>query len=301
MIAINPLNIIEIAQTHYQAIRNYLANDKKDKKKLDKINQNIKTHFGEAYNLEKIILATPRELKELAIEENKNKSVFKENYYNYLSSNKFYTIDNQYYRGSNIIESLGIRVCPYCNRNFIYNLNKKRATYQLDHFYSQTHFPFLALSFFNLIPSCVTCNGLLEKKDKEVKVNPYDEMFPFEKIRFELKILKPDFYYNKDSFDIVFDLSHLNPQQQADFQTNIDIFHLELHYKTHKSYVLQLIQRNLTYSEAYIQELYEKFGGTVFENKEQITGFINENIDKNFYLRPLSKLTHDIAKELGLI
>ncbi len=296
MIAIKHTNLSAIAQNHYQAIANYLPN-----KKLSKINGTVSKVFGESYDLEKIILANPSELKQLAVAENKGKVIFSESYYSYLSGDYFYSQPNQFYRGSAIIESLGIRVCPYCNRNFIYNLNKKRATYQLDHFYPQTDFPFLALSFYNLIPSCVTCNGLLQKNDREIKVNPYDSDFPFDKLRFELKILKPDFYYKQDSFDIAFDLSQLNATQKADFETNMEVFSLALHYNTHKSYVLKLIQQNITYSKAYIQELANHFVGTIFENAQEIKGFVNENIDTNFHLRPLSKLTHDIAKELGLV
>jgi HNH endonuclease len=296
MIPIRHPNLEQIAETHYRAIANYLKNDK-----LAKINQKIQSFFGLSYDFEKIVLAKPVELKNLAVDSHKNKSIFEKSYYGYLSSDTFYLTENQYYRGTNIIESLGIQVCPYCNRNFIYNLKNKRATYQLDHFYPQSDYPFLALSFYNLIPSCPTCNGLMQKKEKTVKVNPYDQGFPFDKIRFELVILKPDFYYNPESFRIRFDLSRLNTEQKADFQTNLAVFDLEKHYEKHKNYILRLIQKNITYSEAYLKELQENFNGTVFQNIEEVKGFVNENYDQNFHLRPLSKLTHDIAEELGLL
>jgi len=47
------------------------------------------------------------------------------------------------------IQRLNIKVCPYCNRNYIFNFTKNRkeeATAQLDHFYNKSHYPYLCLS-----------------------------------------------------------------------------------------------------------------------------------------------------------
>jgi hypothetical protein len=42
-----------------------------------------------------------------------------------------------------------------------FTLNKsKELMPEIDHFYPKDKYPFLAVSFFNLIPSCLTCNGL---------------------------------------------------------------------------------------------------------------------------------------------
>ncbi|WP_338790650.1 hypothetical protein [Bernardetia sp. MNP-M8] len=246
-------------------------------------------------------MAKPHELKTIAIERNKSKEILKKSYYNYLSYNDKYTLDGNSYKGHHIIEDLGINVCPYCNRNFIYNINQTRSNYQLDHFYPKKKYPFLCISFYNLIPSCITCNGLTGKSDTDVKVNPYDDTFPFEKIYFELIILKPDFYYNIDSFDIKLNLSLLTDIQKHRFQTNIEAFNLEKHYQKHKEYVLKIIQKNLTYSDSYIENLYKEFEGTIFNNEREMKELITDSTIKYFHLRPLSKLTHDIAKELGLL
>src|SRR5207253_911367 len=67
-----------------------------------------------------------------------------------------------------LTQNLGLNTCSYCNRNYtltvIHNKNKNKGIIrpQLDHFLSQTDHPLLALSFFNLIPSCSTCNSNLK-------------------------------------------------------------------------------------------------------------------------------------------
>lgn len=57
-----------------------------------------------------------------------------------------------------------ISICPYCEKNYI-NLvyaNDKTLKPDLDHFYPQGLYPFLACSIENLIPSCQMCNSRLK-------------------------------------------------------------------------------------------------------------------------------------------
>lgn len=80
-----------------------------------------------------------------------------------------------------LCDMLKISICPYCNRQYIYTTKKNDngdwvARPQLDHFYVKSKYPFLSCSFFNLIPSCATCNGGKNDKEKET-VYPYLESF----------------------------------------------------------------------------------------------------------------------------
>ena len=65
-------------------------------------------------------------------------------------------------------ENFDFRTCFYCNKDFITNFDtdKKVSTFQLDHFYDKGTYPYLALSFYNLIPSCPTCNSSKVKGSK---------------------------------------------------------------------------------------------------------------------------------------
>ncbi|MDN3584626.1 hypothetical protein [Mucilaginibacter flavus] len=86
-----------------------------------------------------------------------------------------------------VFEQLRLRVCPYCNITPVECLTytprlsnelKRTALHQLDHFYPQSRHPYLALSFFNLIPGCPYCNGHLKSQmdfDIDTHFNPYDK------------------------------------------------------------------------------------------------------------------------------
>lgn len=83
---------------------------------------------------------------------------------------------------------LGVKVCPYCNRMYtttLFGENKIRPDF--DHFYPKSKYPYLAVSLFNLIPSCSMCNKkkgntaeIFPKEETSKKssiIYPYDESF----------------------------------------------------------------------------------------------------------------------------
>lgn len=67
------------------------------------------------------------------------------------------------------ISNLNISVCPYCNRNYIINFDENgKTTAELDHFFSKSKYPYLAICVYNLIPSCHTCNQRKSDSSKEI-------------------------------------------------------------------------------------------------------------------------------------
>jgi len=77
--------------------------------------------------------------------------------------------------------------CPYCNESSarIIKINKLTKQdiimlYDIDHFYPKHMFPYLALSFYNHIPSCKTCNQTFKGSkpfDIETHIHPYHQCF----------------------------------------------------------------------------------------------------------------------------
>ena len=74
-------------------------------------------------------------------------------------------------------------------------------------------------------------------------------------------------------------------------------------YQNHKDIALELIQKTQIYNESYIDELYQKYEGTLFKNREDVLRHITGGYieDKDINKRPLSKLIKDISEELDLI
>ncbi|ROR41002.1 hypothetical protein [Caminibacter pacificus] len=203
--------------------------------------------------------------------------------------------------GYKLIELTNTSVCPYCNRNYVFNFikdkNKYVTTVELDHYYPKEKYPFLALNLYNLIPSCRTCNHKKRNDDRR-HLHPFFDDIDKE-LKFSLKLINSNFYYSKEGFDIEINLVNNNKRAE----NHIDVFNLESIYKKHKDIVLELIQKKYMYNEDYLNELFKKYEGTFFKNLEDLMRLVSGGYvsDSEINKRPLSKLIKDISEELGII
>lgn len=325
MIPIRRKNLDQLAERHYWSIIEYSARKNVEvftTAHIDGIESLLKANFNNI-TFKELIISKPEVIDKVAeifksIQNTINVEYFQvipKLFGNFSPKNSNMKLsDGNPYNGNILVESLGLTVCPYCNRNFINNTydedNKiERRTSQLDHFYPKSHFPLLAMSFYNLIPCCSTCN-FIKKDHPEVNkfYNPYDTRYDGNKaFQFKLKITSPNFYYKKESIEVQYNGLENNEglmdEQQRRINANLEVFKIKALYENHKDYVIDMIQKNVIYNDSYIDELYQKYEGTLFKNREDVIRLISSNFvtDEDLEKRPLSKLTKDIAEELGLL
>ncbi|WP_347723985.1 hypothetical protein [Lysinibacillus capsici] len=212
---------------------------------------------------------------------------------------------------------LAVTVCPYCNSQFvmIYESTeggRTRAT--LDHFFDKASYPFLAVSLFNLVPSCKVCNSDLKNKKKvgiETHYSPYElgvldnliikrVIVKQEDLIFKIDSKEDTDYVSSilginDDFNILFEHSSEDTYFGRKIKGNIDLFHLDkLYNEYHKGYVQDLIKKAIIYNEAYLQQLTSS-NSIIFQNTEmlQTALFASKTNDKN---RILGKLTRDVIE-----
>lgn len=80
------------------------------------------------------------------------------------------------------------RICPYCNHAYAFTIKTKGGSFRptLDHFFYKDEYPHLALTLYNLVPSCSSCNSSLKGK-KDFFKNPHlNPLFDDEQIKFQL-------------------------------------------------------------------------------------------------------------------
>lgn len=222
-----------------------------------------------------------------------------------------------------IIDLKNVSVCPYCNRNYINSTYKvlhcnncsqellvideseKECRYckqeingqtkvvntaQLDHFFPKDSYPLFAVSFYNLIPSCYSCNHV--KSNRDLEYSPYDTSFPFDDVKFT---------YLPKSVDEV--NIKINSDDSA-FKNGIRILGIEELYQSHIDVVNELIWKKEVYTDSYRDGLSKILNQTNLElRKAELNRFITGHYtDKeNYGKRPLSKMVTDISKEIGLI
>ena len=181
-----------------------------------------------------------------------------------------------------LIQDLGITVCPYCNRNYI-NSRDNSSGCEFDHYYDKQTYPFFALSLYNLIPSCSTCNRIKNSES-------YD-FCPF-KVNSDEKVM----------FKVV--LSSGSPKLQLYFgnksQEN-NVLKLEDAYEIHGKDVDEMFRKETEYCKEYRDYLINLLGDRGNIGKEFSEEFFDYMIfgeiakdDFDDYLNyPLSKLKKD--------
>ena len=121
-----------------------------------------------------------------------------------------------------LLSMMDINVCPYCNRQYITNYNKNgrnKTTADLDHYYSQKDYPYLALSLYNFIPSCQICNSRF-KGPKNFHDKPY--IYPYEEefgdnAKFKINIDTIDCLLGESSdFDIYLDVKETKYKEKIE-------------------------------------------------------------------------------------
>lgn len=197
------------------------------------------------------------------------------------------------------INKIKIDTCPYCNRNYIYTTSKnKEIKPEIDHFYPKSKYPVLALTYFNLIPSCKPCNGFGAKEAKDPRdedlTNPYliknDDFILSHKIN-NIAIINP--LSGKSDVEVFF---------KKAIPGHLSVFNLNELYELHHDHAIELIiKQRLKYSKKY-REYLMSYDGIKY-SKTEIDRMIlgNYTLEKEQHKRPLSKLYQDIGKELGLI
>lgn len=207
------------------------------------------------------------------------------------------------YNAYDLTKRLGFNTCPYCNRGFIYTIegNKEKIVRpDIDHFYAKSDYPLLALSFYNLIPSCLVCNRTLKGKRKvQSCLNPYEDGFS--------DALSFNYFINdvqsgkgfSSKYTILFKENELLKQKVNRCNQNVALFKLkDIYSQSRGNEVADIIKKHEMSNGKYLQILHNTFPklGTVQELYN--IAFNNYYLEEDFAKRPLSKLTRDIFEQL---
>lgn len=206
----------------------------------------------------------------------------------------FYDCNSGADRRHKIQQEINIEVCPYCNISYINsyeyiengtNEEKRKNLFQLDHFYPQSIYPLFALSLYNLIPTCPSCNMI--KHDELIDVlYPYDEGFD------------DGAYFTYDSSkNIIIKISKdISPEKKRRIENSISLLHLEENYSCHKLYLEHLLNKKVLYANGLLKKLNKFMKNNHIKGNAEVFAFgmkLSESEDKFI---SMSKFTRDIIK-----
>lgn len=206
-----------------------------------------------------------------------------------------------------ILSAMRVSVCPYCNRQYITiytdaDSNTEKTTADLDHYYIKSDYPYLALSFFNFIPSCQICNSRF-KQSKDFylypHIYPYTQEFS-DTTRFTIN-LSPDLMKIRDSWEdpqiLSIDSSAEPNERKSAIENAIDTFHLNEVYRSHLDYAQEIYLKSQEYNKTSI-DLLQPLLSQFDSNRRVADIFFGQYLQEDMlHKRPLSKLARDILTE----
>lgn len=201
-----------------------------------------------------------------------------------------------------LIEKLGIKTCVYCNVQYALTINHSRGLFELDHRFPKSQYPFLCTSFYNLQPSCPSCNHGKRTATADFGLYTTDEseLRPFRLLTTpQLYLRKRRFDVNKIQIHLVasdvhnIDLCNLAASHEKDFD-------IDATYNVLKDVAEETIWRCKAYDRTYRDMFISKF--PELYDKDALHRFIfgTYSDDKSIHQRPLTKLVRDIEKDMGM-
>lgn len=165
------------------------------------------------------------------------------------------------------VKRLGIRLCPYCGRAYIYRVEKKgkagmvAVKPQLDHFLPKQSYPFLGMNFFNMIPSCTQCNMApckvdndpLDSSKGQIKYLMHPYSFDEKMIRFLYKLSSPN-TYDPSSYDVL--VGYKNKDLKKGYN---DFLAIDKLYAGHRDELNNMFIRARSY-HVLTNDLYKEIG-----------------------------------------
>lgn len=202
-----------------------------------------------------------------------------------------------------LLSIISLEICPYCNKGTL-DINIKKKTADLDHFYTQGSLPLLALTLNNFVPSCTDCNRTFKGSTFLDISNPRYEGFD-EEVVITTNYIKTGILYmgykEIPKINVKFKVSGTSIKSQR-VQASIKLFELEGRY-------------NHSDTKRAIKDIYDKTKEINKNRKEFLQQYSTENIEQNQHISNVygfditesiiniryGKLTLDILKELDFI
>lgn len=142
------------------------------------------------------------------------------------------------------------RTCPYCNHSYSFTITRFSRGFRptLDHFYDKGSYPHLALSLYNLVPACYTCNSSLKHKINFYKSPHLHPLFDEERISFALRsnenqVLSVDELIEKDGDELLIDIDFISDEAS----NSIETFLVKMRYQSFIEEVLSFARAKRTY------------------------------------------------------
>lgn len=309
MISVYKSNYSRFTSLHVDAVTAFCKLPKKRKYVISKFDTAIAKHFkGIVSDFAELISAPPNVLFQLKVHFDKKSKTKKEEikqelnlvglYEIFIDKECPFMVGKHPYNSNVLAKGINIKTCPYCNENtsytFFYKSNSRyRRTFDWDHIIPKDKYPFLAMSFFNLLPACKVCNQL--KNNISIKISPHMDFNPDLTYSFFVKGTNSEFITDTKALKLMLKVNR-NVNGKAILHA-MSVTGTDARISTQLDLVQDILNKKRIYESSYWPAL-EKFVNGKTNNKlraETLLFSVYFN-HQDYYKRPYSKLTSDLIK-----
>lgn len=200
------------------------------------------------------------------------------------------------------VKNKNLRICPYCGRNYIFSIDRddKVVKPQIDHFLPKGKFPFLALSFYNMIPCCTTCNVDI-KGEKHALAKTYDKYEVPHPYEYEDKWI---FCFKLNNTDIFSEFASVQTEN-IEIEFKGDAITLDVHnnlfavkdlYKEHNDIAHELLIRKQYWTSNVAQGFYQDILNDKTVRSKMILSLLGyPESTQEYTKRPFAKFLKEIS------
>lgn len=203
------------------------------------------------------------------------------------------------------IRELGINTCVYCNANYTISDCQGNAFYDLDHWKPKSYYPYLSTSFYNLQPSCPSCNRRKSNKDNKVFFNLWDDLGSknLDVLQFKLdskSLLTYLISKNRDDLKINFLFAYKRYKTLCHDMD--ECLHISARYSEHVDVLEEIIWKSQAYNPSYISSLRSSLSPIVPNNSDVKRFILGTYPDPDqIFKRPLARMIQNVAQDIGLL
>lgn len=223
-------------------------------------------------------------------------------YQNFSGSSRIKTRDDRPWSRETFMDEIGIKVCPYCNRQYItsYSVSPegkriRKTTTDTDHYYPVSKFPFLSMNIHNMVPSCQICNSRLKLDKVSCKrdAHLYPYMDPSSSLEFQIPFSDVPQLYAFSEEDIHICLKGSEGVEKRAEQSK-KIFRLEEVYETHRDIVYRLKNEIRDYSREEYNKIFCENYTDLFGGYDRFIEVLHPFLAEDEKNTPLTKMKKDI-------
>lgn len=194
---------------------------------------------------------------------------------------------------------MNVWVCPYCNQQYVYAVhfeNDGRYLGDLDHVIPKSEYPLFALSLWNLVPACKSCNQVFKSRHKEEILSPVEDGFGEDCI-FKINFHSIDAIKSASlDFDVEWDNRAEKTEKKNKIGNNIALFKLNKIYGVHKREIQFILWKKYIYSNKQYLDSFRSMVSDIGKIRMDEFCYGIDLSEEKLGEHPHAKMIHDIVK-----